>query len=131
LLSSLDIPDIVTIPITPEQYQIDIPKLTELELMQISTPQTLDLDQREFMELYCKLSHLPFPAMIVLAKKEKSKRSMPNSSIASQFACLAFLEKRIVNLGGPKVQRGQFEKRATMLQESVLAWTNWFQLNRA
>ena len=74
LLSSLDIPDIATIPITPEQYQIDIPKLTELELMQISTPQTLDSDQREFMELHCKLSHLPFPAMIVLAEKGKIKK---------------------------------------------------------
>ena len=74
LLSSLNIPDIATIPITPEQYQIDIPKLTELELMQISTPQTLDSDQREFMELHCKLSHLPFPAMIVLAEKGKIKK---------------------------------------------------------
>jgi len=74
LLSSLGIPDIATIPITPEQYQIDIPKLTELELMQISTPQTLDSDQREFMELHCKLSHLPFPAMIVLAEKGKIQK---------------------------------------------------------
>jgi hypothetical protein len=74
LLSSMDTPDIATIPITPEQYQIDIPKLTELELMQISTPQTLDSDQREFMELHCKLSHLPFPAMIVLAEKGKIQK---------------------------------------------------------
>jgi hypothetical protein len=44
LLSSMDIPDIATIPLTPEQYQVDLPKLTELELMQISTPQTLDTD---------------------------------------------------------------------------------------
>ena len=74
LLSSMDIPDIATIPLTPEQYQVDLPKLTELELMQISTPQTLDTDQQEFMELHCKLSHLPFPAMIVLAEKGKIKK---------------------------------------------------------
>jgi hypothetical protein len=76
LLSSMDIPDIATIPLTPEQYQVDLPKLTELELLQISTPQTqtLDTDQQEFMELHCKLSHLPFPAMIVLAEKGKIKK---------------------------------------------------------
>ena len=45
LLSSLNIPDIATIPLTPEQYQLDIPKLTDLELMQISTPHVLDSDQ--------------------------------------------------------------------------------------
>jgi hypothetical protein len=39
------VPDIAKIPLTPEQYQIDLPKLTDLELMQISTPQTLDSDQ--------------------------------------------------------------------------------------
>ena len=45
LLSLLNIPDIATIPLTPEQYQLDIPKLTDLELMQISTPHVLDSDQ--------------------------------------------------------------------------------------
>jgi hypothetical protein len=74
LLSSIDIPDIATIPLTPEQYKVDLPKLTELELMQILTPQTPDTDQREFMELHCKLSHLPYPAMIVLSEKRKIKK---------------------------------------------------------
>ncbi len=45
LLSSMDIPDIATIPLSPEQYQIDLPKLMDLELMQISVPQTPDTDQ--------------------------------------------------------------------------------------
>ena len=45
LLSSIDMPDVATIPITPEQYQVDLPKPTDLELMQISTPQTLDSNQ--------------------------------------------------------------------------------------
>ncbi len=67
-------PDIATIPLTPEQYQIDLPKLTDLELMQILTPQTLDSDQQEFMELHYKLSHLPLPAMVVLAEKGRIKK---------------------------------------------------------
>jgi hypothetical protein len=37
LLSSINVSDIATIPLTPEQYQIDLPKMTDLELMQIST----------------------------------------------------------------------------------------------
>jgi hypothetical protein len=69
LLSSLDALDIATIPLTPEQYTVDLPKLTELELEQISKPQSLYSDQREFMELHYKLSHLPLPAMITLAGK--------------------------------------------------------------
>ncbi len=67
-------PDIAKIPLTPEQCQIDLPMLRDLELMQISTPQTLDSDQQEFMELHYKLSHLPFPAMIVLAEKVRIKK---------------------------------------------------------
>ncbi len=67
-------PDIAKIQLTPEQYQIDLPKLTDLELMQILTPQTLDSDQQEFMELHYKLSHLPLPAMIVLAEKGRIKK---------------------------------------------------------
>ena len=74
LLSSIYVPDIATILLTPEQYQIDLPKLTNLELMQILTPQTLDSDQQEFMELHYKLSHLPLPAMIVLAEKGRIKK---------------------------------------------------------
>jgi hypothetical protein len=35
-----------------QQYEIDLPKLTDLELMQISTPHTLDGNQQEFMELH-------------------------------------------------------------------------------
>ena len=67
-------PDVATIPITPEQYQINLPKLTALELMQILTPQTLDSDQKEFMELHYKLNHLPLPAMIFLAEKGRIKK---------------------------------------------------------
>ncbi len=67
-------PDVATIPNTPEQYQVDLPKLTDLELMQISTPQTLDSNQQEFMELHYKLSHLPLPTMLVLAEKGRIKK---------------------------------------------------------
>ena len=42
--------------------------------MQISMPQTLDSDQREFMQLHYKLSHLPLPAMIALVEKGRIKK---------------------------------------------------------
>jgi hypothetical protein len=74
LLSSLDALDIATIPLTPEQYTVDCSKLMELELEQISKPQSLDSDQQGFMEIYYKLSHLPLPAMITLAEKGKIKK---------------------------------------------------------
>jgi hypothetical protein len=74
LLSSLDAPDIVTIPLTPEQYTVDLPKLMELELKQISESQSLDSDQQEFMELHHKLSHLLNLAMISLAEKGRIKK---------------------------------------------------------
>ncbi len=75
LLSSLDSLDIATIPLTPEQYTVDLPKLTESELEKISKPQSLDSDQREFMELHYKLSHLPLLAMISLAEKGRIKKN--------------------------------------------------------
>ncbi len=45
LLSSLDLPDIATIPFTVEQYAVELPKLTHPQLEQILNPQTLDNDQ--------------------------------------------------------------------------------------
>jgi hypothetical protein len=71
LLSSLDFPDIATIPVTVEQYAVELPKLTCPQLEQISNPQTLDNDQRESMNLHYKMNHLPCPAMITLAEKGK------------------------------------------------------------
>ncbi len=68
-LSSLDTPDIAAIPFTPEQYAVDLSKLMESKLEQISKPQSFDSDQQEFMELHYKLSHLPLLAMITLAEK--------------------------------------------------------------
>ena len=59
------------IPSTPEQYANEIPKLMGSELQQISTPQSLDNEQRKLMELHYKLNHLPLPAMIALAEKGK------------------------------------------------------------
>jgi hypothetical protein len=74
LFSSLDDPDIVAIPSTPEQYVANLHKLTESELQQISTLQSLDSNQRELMELHYKLNHLPLLAMIMLAEKGKIKK---------------------------------------------------------
>ncbi len=66
LLSSLDTPDISTIPVSIEQSAAELPKLTREQLEQISNPQILDNDQQELMGIYCKLNHLPLPAMITL-----------------------------------------------------------------
>jgi hypothetical protein len=70
-LSSLELPDIATIPVTVEQYAVELPKLTHLQLEQISNPQTLDDNQCELMNLHYKMNHLPLPAMITLAEKGK------------------------------------------------------------
>ncbi len=54
LLSSLDLPDIATIPVTVEQYAVELPKLTRPQLEQISNPQTLDDDQCKSINLHYK-----------------------------------------------------------------------------
>jgi hypothetical protein len=74
LLSSLNKPDIPRIPLTPEQYADELPNLSEAESQQISRPFSLDDDQRELMALHCKMNHLPFPAMIVLAENGKLQK---------------------------------------------------------
>jgi hypothetical protein len=71
LLSTMDTPDISTIPESIEQYVAELPKLTCKQLEQISNPGILDDDQQKLMGLHCKLNHLPLPAMITLAKKGK------------------------------------------------------------
>jgi hypothetical protein len=74
LLSSINAPDIGTIPVSVEQYANELPKLTREQLRQVSHPQILDDDQREFMGLNYKMNHLPLPAMITLAEKGKLNR---------------------------------------------------------
>jgi hypothetical protein len=130
LLSSLDIPDIATIPFTLEQYAVDLPKLTESKLKQISKLQSLNSNQQEFMEVHYKLSHLSLPAMITLAEKEELRRNLQNSSIGLQFACIAFSVRLIANHGVIKVQKDQSEMRATMLPVNASVWINWYRHNR-
>ncbi len=74
LLCSLDAPDISTVPVSVEQYAIELPKLTHQQLKQISNPQTLDNNQHELMEIHYKINHLPFPALITLAEKGNINR---------------------------------------------------------
>ena len=74
LLSSLDAPDIGIVPISVEQYAVELPKLTHQQLKTISNPQTLDNDQCELMKLHYKMNHLPLPAMISLAEKGRLNR---------------------------------------------------------
>ncbi len=51
LLSSMDVPNISTIPVSVEQYANELQKLTQKQLQHISHPHTLDDDQQEFMGL--------------------------------------------------------------------------------
>jgi hypothetical protein len=74
LLSSMDAPDISTIPVSIEQYATEIPQLTQEQIQSISHPPILDDDLQEFMGLNCKMNHLPLPAMITLAEKEQLNR---------------------------------------------------------
>jgi hypothetical protein len=74
LLSSMDAPDISTIPVSIEQYATEIPKLTQEQIQGISHPKILDNDQQEFMGLHCKMNHLPLPEMITLAEKGQLNR---------------------------------------------------------
>ncbi len=74
LLCSLDALNISTIPVSVEQYAIELPKVTHQQLEQIFNPQTLDNNQRDFMEIHYKMNHLPLPALITLAEKGKINR---------------------------------------------------------
>jgi hypothetical protein len=58
----------------PEHYAVNLPKLSESKLEQISKPQSLDSNQQEFIKLYHKLSHLPILAMIMLAEKGRIRK---------------------------------------------------------
>ena len=71
LLLPLNVPNIGAIPVTLEQYVAELPKLTHQQIEQISNPQTLDDNQREFMALHFKINHLPFLAMITLAENKR------------------------------------------------------------
>jgi hypothetical protein len=102
LLSSINMSDVATIPITPEQYQVDLPKMTDLELIQTSTPQTLDSNQQELMELHYKLSPLPLPAMIVLAEKGRIKKKVAKLKHRLLVCMFCILELLTVSRGAPK-----------------------------
>ena len=67
-LSSNQEPDITNVPVTVEQFASNLPHLTHEQLHQIAHPEILDKDQQEFMKLHEKMNHMPFPAMIQMAK---------------------------------------------------------------
>jgi hypothetical protein len=48
------LPDIATIPVTVEQYAVELPKLMRPQLELISNQQTLDNDQCKLMNLHYK-----------------------------------------------------------------------------
>jgi hypothetical protein len=76
LLSSINAPDIGTIPITVEQYVTKHPKLTCEQIEQISNPEIIDDDQHESMGLHFKMNHLPFLAMIYLAEHNRINKNI-------------------------------------------------------
>jgi hypothetical protein len=90
LLSSLNAPDIGTIPVTVDQYVTELPKLTCQQIEQISNPEILDDYQRVFMGLHFKMNHLPFPAMITLAeqKRIKEKFTWIKSQLPTCMSCI-------------------------------------------
>jgi hypothetical protein len=51
LFSSINTPGIGTIPVTVEQCVTELPKLMRQQIEQISNPEILDDDHREFMGL--------------------------------------------------------------------------------
>jgi hypothetical protein len=118
LLSSMDAPDISTIPVSIEQYATEIPKFTQEQIQGISHPQILDNDQQEFMGLHCKMSHLPLPAMITLA--DNSTENSLSSNTDFQFACLASLAPHIVSHGIQKLLKDPFKKKRMMLLANEL-----------
>ena len=100
LLSSINTPEIGTIPVTVGQYVTKFPKLTCQQIEQTSNPEFLDDNQHEFMGLHCKMNHLPFMAMIHLAEhSSKINKKFTQSNIDCQFACHAFLVHPIKNHG--------------------------------
>jgi hypothetical protein len=76
LLFSLDLPVIATIPVTVEQYAVELPKVMHPQLEQIFNPQNLDDDQRKVMNLHYKMNHLPLPVMITPAEKGKINKRL-------------------------------------------------------
>jgi hypothetical protein len=71
LLSSINAPDIGTIPVTVEQHAVKLPKLMHQQIEQVSNPDGLDDNQRELMGFHCKINHHPFPGMIHPAEHKK------------------------------------------------------------
>ena len=75
-LSPIDEPDISNVPITTEEFALELPNLTREQLDQIAHPEILDDDQRELMALHCKLNHIPLPALITMAESGKIKKRL-------------------------------------------------------
>ena len=73
---STSVPDIASVPIKVEQYASELPNLTKQQLHQIANPQILDDDQRELMDLHCKMNHIPFPALIRMAESGHIKKRL-------------------------------------------------------
>ena len=113
MLKSLDQPDISSVPITIEQYASELPNLTTNELQQIATPEILDNDQKELMELHCKMNHAPFPTLIKMAESNKipKKLSKLKNRIPVCMSCVFGMSHRKPwrTKGTPKAIRKESE----------------------
>jgi hypothetical protein len=76
MLKSLDQPDISSVPVTIEQYVSELPNLTANKLQQIASPKILDGNQKEIMELHCRMNHAPFPILIKMAESNKIPKKL-------------------------------------------------------
>ena len=76
MLKSLDQPDISSVPVTIKQYASQLPNLTADQLQQIASPEILDNDQKELMELHCRMNHAPFPILIKMAESNKIPKKL-------------------------------------------------------
>ncbi len=109
LLSSMDVPDIRTVPVSNEQYANELQKLTREQLQHISHPQILDNDQKCLWDYITRWTIFLFLQWSLWPKKENSTENFPNSNTGFRFACLASLARLIANHGAQKGKKVRLE----------------------
>jgi hypothetical protein len=109
----------------------ELPKLTLQQIEQISNPQTLDDNQHEFMALHFKMNHLPFPAMITLAKNKRINKKFVwlKHRLPICMSCI-FGTSHHKPWHVQKELMDQFTKTVIMHQANALAWIDWSLLNQ-
>ena len=88
MLSSIEEPEISSVPVTVEQYASELPNLTQDQLNQIAHPEILDADQQELMALHCKMIHVPFPTLIKMAESGRIRKGLSMQIPGRHVLCL-------------------------------------------